>query len=55
MVRCRPWVTEKGRYTLSIGDSSQQLRPIGRPLKIAATTIRKVCEAMLPEGGLFID
>ncbi len=49
------WVTEKGRYTLSIGDSSQQLRPIGRPLKIAATTIRKVCEAMLPEGGLFID
>lgn len=49
------WVTEKGRYTLSIGDSSQQLRPIGRPLKIATTTIRKVREAMLPEGGLFID
>ncbi|MDE6862128.1 MAG: beta-glucosidase [Alistipes sp.] len=48
------WITQRGEYRLLAGDSSQTLQQVGRTLIIERDKVRKVHDAMRPEGELFI-
>lgn len=48
------WITQRGEYRLLVGDSSEGLRQVGKKLVVKRDKIREVCDAMHPEGELFI-
>lgn len=48
------WITQRGKYRLWVGDSSQTLQQAGRTLTVKRDKVRKVHDAMRPEGELFI-